>query len=109
MGSRNADTVLEPDQLRQHLRSVNDWYLSLPRLYYLRIALADSSRGYHNIVILDIRGIVPDGYSRTKIPQPPGLLRFMQIRSGDLIPEIYQNLGYAAHPDSTDSDEVHSF
>jgi len=105
---RHADTVLEPHQLGEHLRAVDNGNLTLPRLDDLRIARGDGAGAHHDAVVADVRGIVADEYLRTERRKTPRLLRLAQIRTRHLIAEIDEDLGNPAHADPADPYEVHS-
>jgi hypothetical protein len=105
-GDRN--TVFEPHELGQHLSSLDDGYLALPRLHDLGILLIDGGAGHHHPGADHVGGSVAlkDGCSQAH--QPVGNAGLAQIGAGNGVPEGQQNLRDAAHPDAANPNEMNA-
>ena len=59
VGAGNGDSLLEPHQLGEHLRTRHDWHMTRPGGGHFRVVVLHRGRGHHRIRTLDIRSVVP--------------------------------------------------
>jgi len=102
----NGDAVLHPHQLGQHLRPGDDRYVQPPGLDNLRIVVVDRGGDDHHIHVLQVFRLVADADPCTEAGEPLGDFGGAQIGAGNLVPQIEEHFGDAAHADAADADEV---
>ena len=108
MRAGDGDAVLQAHQLGQHLGARDDRDLPAPRLGHLRVVGLDGAREDHDVRALDVLRRVaqvdlsPPSSSSRRVAAPA-----REIRAGDPVAQVQQDLGDAAHPDAADPDEMH--
>ena len=74
----------------------------------LRVRRPHGGRIHDDLGVADVARVVPLGDARAERLEPVGDVRALHVRSAHLVSEIHQQLGDAAHPDSTDADEMNA-
>ena len=103
----NRDAVFEAHQLSQHFGPRNDRNTERAGTHDFRVRIFDSRRDDHNIGIgMDVLWLVTIHNVRAVAFQAQRCFRFGQVRATDLIAEIEQDFGNAAHADSANTDKM---
>jgi hypothetical protein len=104
----DGDTVFEPHELGQHLSSLDDRYLALPRLDDFGILLIDRGTGHHHPGANHVARRVPLKNRRAQARQAVRDAGMAQVGAGNGIAQGQQNLGYAAHSDAPNANKMNA-
>src|SRR5262245_39813772 len=102
----DGDAVLQPHQLGQHLGARYHGNLATDGLDDLWVVGPHSSRSDDDLRVADIFRVVAFEDLRPHAPQSLGDRRQPRVGAGDVIAEVKQHFGYAAHPDAADAHEM---
>ena len=101
-----GDAVFEPHELGQHFGSRNHRNLPLLGLENFYVVGTDSRRDHHDIGVGNIVGRMRRKDLSSQGLQPLRDSARLEIRAGDLVAQIEQELSNATHPDAADSHEM---
>jgi hypothetical protein len=102
----HRDAVLEPHQLREHLRARDHGDLALARGDDLDV-LARHRRGVDDdLGALDVGGVVADEDLGAEPLEALDRLRALLVGARDRVAEVHEDLGDAGHPHAADAHEV---
>src|SRR5262249_17690368 len=102
----DGDAVLQPHQLGQHLGARDHRNLAPDGLDDLRVVGSHRRRNDYDLRVADVFSIVAFEDLRPHPPQSLGDRRQLRVGTGDVIAEVKQHFGYAAHPDAADAHEM---
>ena len=108
MHAGHRDAVFEPHELGQHLGSLDDGYLALPRLHHFRVLLVDGGAGHHHPGAHHVAGRMALKNRRAKAAQAVGNAGTAQVGAGNGIAQGQQNFRYAAHPNAPNANEMNA-
>ena len=106
MASGDRDAVLQPHQLGQQFAARNDGNQQAARFLHLRIGGIHGGTHHNRLGAGNVGGRVTFVNPRAERRQPFRGGAQLQVRPADLISQIQQHLGDAAHANAADSDEV---
>jgi hypothetical protein len=106
VGAGDGDAVFHAHQLGQHLCPGDDRDHPLPGLENLRVVLLNGRGGDHHINMRQVLAGMADVDLAADGCQALRGIRLAQVGAGDLVAQVQQDLGNAAHADAADADEV---
>jgi hypothetical protein len=102
-----AIALRKAHQFGQHLGAAHHRQEPLAGRHQLGIVLLDGGGDHNHFGVTEIGGRMADMHLDALIPQPLHIGAFGLIRALNLVAEIVQHLGDAAHADAADADKVH--
>ena len=102
----DGDAVLQAHQLGQHLGALDDRDVRAVRFGDLGIVRGNRGTGDDDFGAGDIFGAMAFEHGCAQAGQPLGDGGALQVGAGDLVAEIQQHLGDAAHADAADAYEM---
>ena len=102
----DCDPVAQPHQLGKHLGPRDHRDRACPGLGNLRIPFANGRRHDHDVCPSHVRRLVAEADPDAERLESIGHVRRLEVGPADVVSEIREELGDAAHPDTSDPDEV---
>ena len=99
VAARHRNAVLQPHQLGQHLAARDDRDLQTARLLHLGVRFVDRGADNEGAGAGEIGGAVAFEHTGAHRGKPLGNGRKLHIRPADLVTEVEQHFGNAAHSD----------
>ncbi len=107
VGPRHGDAVLEPHELREHLRPRNHRHPPAVGLDDLHVVEADRGGHHHHVGSPQVPGVVPGIHPRPEFLEACRDIGAFRIGPTDLVSHVHEQLRDAAHPYAANPDEVH--
>ena len=106
VSTRNRDALLKAHQLRKHQRARHHGNFARTGLQHFRVVRLHGRGSNHHVRCLHVGCIVPHESLNTQCLQPlqSGALR--QVRAGDGIAEVVQDLCNTTHPRATQAHKM---
>ena len=106
MRAADGDRLAEAHQLGQHLGAPHDWQELLARGNEFRVGFLDRGRHDDDLGLAEVLRLVADEAGDALVAQALHVGAVGLVRALDLIAEVVQHLGDAAHADAADADEM---